>query len=289
MANTRLTTVTLLLLALAGAGQAATEAEQAEAHFQAGEWQQAVAAYERLTRADDANGQYWFRLGTGHHNLEQYAEAAGAFTRALEHPGADAPLAATLLSLARAQAAAGDTEAALASLVAIADTEARPYLAASNAVEFASMADQPEFQAALNALKPCTGSDYRAFDFWLGEWEVTTPARAGWQASSSITLSNDGCSIQERYSTPSGYAGSSINFYDATRQVWHQTWVDNQGGPLYLDGGFANGTMVLSDDSNRITWSVQPDGRVRQHWESSSDEGKSWSTAFDGFYRRRAP
>ena len=31
--------------------------------------------------------------------------------------------------------------------------------------------------------------------------------------------------------------GSSFNHYDAARKVWHQTWVDDSGGILQLDGG----------------------------------------------------
>lgn len=140
---------------------------------------------------------------------------------------------------------------------------------------------------AQNKPQPCTSADSRAFDFWLGEWEVTSPAREKWQASSSITVSNNGCSIHEAYVTPSGYTGNSINFYDAIKGLWHQTWIDNQGVPLYLEGNLVNKVMVLSDKSNRVSWSIQPDGRVRQHWESTADEGKTWTTAFDGYYRTR--
>ena len=137
------------------------------------------------------------------------------------------------------------------------------------------------------AAKPCTGKIQRAFDFWIGQWEVTSPAREGWRAESSITLSNNGCSIHEHYTTPGGYEGKSINFYDPNKKLWHQTWVDNQGVPLYLEGNFSNGTMVLSDATNRVSWSVQPDKSVRQHWEATEDEGKTWTTAFDGYYRPR--
>jgi hypothetical protein len=35
----------------------------------------------------------------------------------------------------------------------------------------------------------------------------------------------------------------------------------------------------------RITWERQPDARVRQLWESSED-GVTWTVAFDGFYSR---
>lgn len=150
-----------------------------------------------------------------------------------------------------------------------------------------TVADNGDTQAQSKP-RPCTSTESRAFDFWIGEWEVTSPAREKWKASSSITVSNNGCSIHEAYAAPSGYTGNSINFYDAKKGLWHQTWIDNQGEPLYLEGNLVEKAMVLSDKSNRVSWSVQPDGRVRQHWESSADEGKTWTTAFDGYYRRRS-
>jgi hypothetical protein len=41
-------------------------------------------------------------------------------------------------------------------------------------------------------------------------------------------------------------------------------------------------------DRQRITWTPNPDGSVRQHWEASTDAGKTWTTSFDGLYRRIA-
>ena len=35
----------------------------------------------------------------------------------------------------------------------------------------------------------------------------------------------------------------------------------------------------------RITWTPNADGSVRQHWETSTDDGKTWKTSFDGLYR----
>lgn len=134
--------------------------------------------------------------------------------------------------------------------------------------------------------KPCQTTEHRAFDFWLGEWTVTTKDKTKPPAKSSITLSNNGCSIHERYQTPGGYTGNSINFYDAKTNKWHQTWIDNQGSPLYLDGEFKDGAMVLTDGVNRITWTLLKDGRVNQRWDTTQDKGKTWKTIFDGFYTR---
>ncbi len=133
----------------------------------------------------------------------------------------------------------------------------------------------------------CQTADHRGFDFWLGKWRVTTPSRPGWMATSEITVGNNGCSIHESYKTPQGYAGTSVNFFDATSGHWHQTWIDNQGNPLYLNGKVEDGKMVLSDGTNEITWTPLEDGRVRQHWQVLTEDGNTKKTAFDGFYERQ--
>ena len=107
------------------------------------------------------------------------------------------------------------------------------------------------------------------------------------------------CFLHESYTTPSGYEGQSFNIFDAARGVWHQSWVDNGGLLLQLDGGLDGGKMILQGPGvgqggaaviNRITWSVEggdPD-HVRQLWETSADDGKTWSVGFDGHYMREA-
>lgn len=81
-----------------------------------------------------------------------------------------------------------------------------------------------------------------------------------------------------------------------TAKHWHQTWVDNSGGILSLDGGLSNGAMVLKqartlrDGSNaidRITWTKLEAGNVRQLWDRSKDGGKHWKVVFDGIYTRK--
>lgn len=264
----------------------ALDAKQADIYFQNQKWQQAADAYHALTQEEATSGLYWLRLGQSLYHLEQCESAKYPLQQALEHPSEEVQLSLTLLFLARCHAVLGDRAAVLRSIGAIEATGARPYLAVKNSVEFSSLSESPEFIAALDRLKPCATAKHRAFDLWLGEWEVTSPNRDGWVAHSSITVSNDGCSIHESYTTPSGYTGKSINFYDIQKQQWHQTWIDNQGAALYLEGALIDQAMVLSNDTNRVTWSVQTDGGVRQHWESTSDEGLTWSTAFDGYYSR---
>ena len=105
----------------------------------------------------------------------------------------------------------------------------------------------------------------------------------------------DGCVVHERYVAGSGYRGESLNVYDASRGVWHQTWVDNAGTLLVLEGGLRDGSMVLEGETrgadarmskHRITWTPTSDGGLRQHWETDKGDG-TWVDTFDGRYARK--
>jgi hypothetical protein len=132
------------------------------------------------------------------------------------------------------------------------------------------------------------------FDFWVGNWEVTNPAgkTAG---RSKIELIAGGAGVLENWSGAGGYTGRSLNAWNAAKKQWQQYWVGSDGGVLELTGGMVEGRMVLSAEhevrgqrrTERITWTPNADGTVRQHWEQSTDGGKAWTTAFDGLYRRK--
>ena len=140
----------------------------------------------------------------------------------------------------------------------------------------------------------CTSAAHRAFDFWIGEWQVHG-ANGKLAGTNSITKVHGDCVLHEQYRTPGAYSGESLNIYDASRKVWHQTWTDSTGLLLILEGGLQDGKMVLEGKGvdaagapikHRISWSQNPDGSVRQHWESTNAAGQ-WTTAFDGKYTRK--
>lgn len=150
--------------------------------------------------------------------------------------------------------------------------------------------------AAPSATTACDSAQHRQFDFWLGRWEVTGPAGklAGRSRIESIL---GGCVLLENWDSPSGVSGKSFNIFNATTDRWEQFWVDNSGSRLHLSGGMQEGSMVLQGvqekadaatgitQRERITWTPKADGSVRQHWETSTDDGKTWQTSFDGLYR----
>ncbi|HSM11208.1 MAG TPA: hypothetical protein VK827_06530 [Lysobacter sp.] len=144
------------------------------------------------------------------------------------------------------------------------------------------------------AATPCDTPAHRAFDFWIGEWRVQTP-EGKLAGINRIERGYDGCVLHERYATGRGYSGESLNIYDASRDRWHQTWVDSSGMLLLLEGGIRDGSMVMEGQTggrgdvtrHRITWTPNADGSVRQLWESAAASG-AWKTTFDGNYTRGA-
>jgi len=139
----------------------------------------------------------------------------------------------------------------------------------------------------------CSDKAYREFDFWLGHWQVTTK-NDNVVRYNKISSINGGCTLLEEYSTPSGYQGKSFNIYDKQSQQWHQTWTDNSGLLLLLNGKRVGNQMILMGHTinkgdkinNRITWTKNADGTVRQHWQSMGSQENSWKTLFDGLYTK---
>lgn len=137
---------------------------------------------------------------------------------------------------------------------------------------------------AAPAPSPCSSPEHRQFDFWIGEWRVSKPD-GSFAGTNRITLEYGKCVIHERYVTGKGYSGESLNAYDAVRKVWHQTWVDTDGLLLTLEGRWDGKNMVLEGAKQRITWTPNADGSVRQLWESVDARG-AWTVVFDGRYTK---
>jgi hypothetical protein len=140
---------------------------------------------------------------------------------------------------------------------------------------------------------PCAAPEFRQFDFWLGRWKVTNP-KGVQVGTSEISRVSEGCAVREQWTSARGQGGTSLNYYDSSGHEWHQDWIGGDGTILHLHGGMKNGTMVLTDESpgakssilNRITFTPLPDGKVRQEWAMSKDEGATWQISFVGTYEK---
>lgn len=155
----------------------------------------------------------------------------------------------------------------------------------------ARQGDDP-VQDVRQAAAPCVKPPYRAFDFWVGDWEVRL-ADGSFAGLNTVSRLAQGCGVAENWRGAKGSNGRSLNYYDAADSQWHQDWVGSSGLVLHLAGGITpDGSMSMqghgsnSTSLQRITWTPLPDGRVRQRWEGSDDGGKTWSVLFQGFYSR---
>lgn len=150
---------------------------------------------------------------------------------------------------------------------------------------------------AQNAKKsPCDRPEYKQFDFWVGDWDVEAKGKPA--GTNHIVKMQNECIIQENWtSAGSPFTGTSYNFYNPESGKWQQIWLDNQGSNLQLEGGWDGKSMVMesqmvtwNDGSkviHRVSWTPNPDGSVRQHWQRRQIHGYDWTTVFDGIYRKK--
>ncbi|MBI2992621.1 MAG: hypothetical protein HYY48_00400 [Gammaproteobacteria bacterium] len=148
--------------------------------------------------------------------------------------------------------------------------------------------------AVASPVVACSTPAHNEFDFWIGEWDVTTPdgKPAGTNRIEKIL---NGCVIYENWqSATSGYSGRSFNTYDSITATWNQVWVDTDGSTIHFRGRRTDnvmdmeGTQVTKEGTlqYRMSYTLNRDGSVRQWWRRSRD-GKSWETIFDGLYRKK--
>jgi hypothetical protein len=159
----------------------------------------------------------------------------------------------------------------------------------------AALLASPLIAPAALGSPPCSQAEQRQFDFWVGDWTVVRSDNGKYAGHNRIDSVLGGCALHESWTGAGGVKGNSYNAYDASRGVWHQTWVDSTGELLVLEGRFVDGKMVLQGQQqgvdgkavqNRITWTPLAGGKVRQRWETSTD-GKAWNVSFDGLYSKR--
>jgi len=143
---------------------------------------------------------------------------------------------------------------------------------------------------------PCESiAGSRAFDFWVGEWEVTI-ADGTVVGNNYITKEPGGCVLVERWVSRGQSSGISLNFFNPQTSEWRQVWVGSGGTLIDIVGGLDGADMVLEGNITYSTsqvnapfrgrWTPLDDGRVRQYFEQFNADEDAWQPWFEGFYRR---
>jgi len=167
-------------------------------------------------------------------------------------------------------------------------------------------------EAAPRRSPACDTPDHRAFDFWIGDWDVHVRARQSatgpWGESvgkQHVEAVLDGCAISESFTadgpgTP--WAGRSYSAWHAPAKKWRQTWVDDQGSYLAFTGGVENGSMTLYGEPRtskdpktagktiqmRMVFSKVTPTSLHWEWQQTLDNWKTSTAMMEIEYTRRA-
>lgn len=163
-----------------------------------------------------------------------------------------------------------------------------------------TLAGRPAYDAVVASMSvqafPCDHQEkFREFDFWIGAWEVRL-ANGTLAGHNRIEPDEKGCVLIERWTSTTGGTGMSMNYLDKATDDWVQVWIAAGGSQIIIRGGLTDDGMSLIGNIHYIgngqtypfrgLWTPLPDGRVRQFFEQSTDDGNSWTPWFEGFYSR---
>src|SRR4029078_6123747 len=255
----------------------AIEAKTADSLLSAQSYARAFDAFDALTRRDSTSARYWFQLGMAAASLQRYDRGARAFeksTKLLPHIAATYNAGAMHARLGHADQAFKWLTLAVGQGFGdqkVLETDDDP----------ASIRNDERFQKILydatHAPTPCANDpERRKFDFWVGDWTVTT-AGGTVVGSSVVQTINGGCSLLENWTSTRGSTGKSLNSFNPVISKWQQYWVDQTGGDTeYRDREWRNGSLSFSPHTlqatgasvlQRLTFSAMSDSVVRQHGE----------------------
>ena len=152
--------------------------------------------------------------------------------------------------------------------------------------------------APQRAPTPCADVAARhRFDFWIGEWEVTS--QGGTRVGSSVIQSvSGGCALLENWTNARGGQGKSLNAYNPAVGQWQQYWIGQDGNPTeYRESSWSGPSIVFRARAAatgstpaselRLTFTPVDSVTVRQHGEQSTDGGATWKTQYDLYYHRK--
>lgn len=266
----------------------------ADSAYASKDYRRAIALFQQLTRIDSTVPRYWMQLGMSAALSKDYEAGARAFERASALRAG--PVAAYNTGAMFARLAQSDSAFAWLDRAVQAGFGDTTTLATDD--DLASIRADARYAKlrhdATVAPAPCRdAADYRRFDFWVGNWRVTTPG--GTQVGTShVDVVSGGCALLENWRDMRGSEGKSLNTFDPASRTWRQFWVGQGGGVTDYSQSEWHGSSLTfvahshgangSDFMQRLTFTPLDGGVVRQFGEGSTDGGKTWSSFYDFHY-----
>src|SRR5208283_2399855 len=97
-------------------------------------------------------------------------------------------------------------------------------LGLSSAADAQAKKKVPVPLATAPKVSACGTPAHRQFDFWLGDWDVSTPQGAP-AGTNRVEKLLEGCALQEHWEATDGSKGTSLSSYDSVGRRWRQTFV----------------------------------------------------------------
>ncbi len=254
--------------------------------------------FSRLESSGKEDPQDWFRLAQDAREMDELDVARKSLDKA---SGYGLPPVQLGIETARILVASDDPDAAtveLRKVFAAGFTSVGVFLNDPLINSLAGHEDYDDLIAEMSVQAfPCEHQEgFRDFDFWLGEWDVHL-ASGTYAGSNVIESTERGCLLTEHWTGASGGTGMSVNYLDKASGEWVQVWNAAGGSQIIIRGGMTDDGMALEGYIHyvangttapfRALWTPLPDGRVRQYFEQSNDDGVSWVPWFEGFYSRK--
>jgi hypothetical protein len=245
----------------------------------------------------------WENLGLGYAGANQYPEAIEALKKAVDL-NYNPPVGKYNLACVYARQGTPESKRmALSLLKEIVAAGGGAGLPIASDPDLTSLKNEPDFQQLVQSMRAATQvckegakhPEYRALDFWVGEWDVYAPQHVK-VGESSVQLILGDCVVFENWTALGGSQGKSFNKYNTQTKKWEQYWVDDQGHTTFYSGDSGDNQVRYAADSvgpngapllRHLTFTKLEADKVEQKEDVSSDNGKTWSVGYDFIYVRK--
>ena len=138
-------------------------------------------------------------------------------------------------------------------------------------------------------------------NFWVGKWNLTwkNPDGSTSKGINNVKKILNSHVVQENLKVLTGpiagFTGMSVSVYSPNEKLWHQTWVDNNGGYLDFVGKMENDKRIFfryfvnsnhQEIIQRMVFYNIKKNSFDWDWMISNNEGKTWQVKWRIHYSR---
>jgi len=274
--------------------------EEADALLEKGDAKGAAAAFGRISAAQPDNARAVFFHA---YTLHLSGDLKAAHDRHLDAAKFEQFRPVALYNHACVHALWKETDAAIRSLREAVDAgfgESDQHLGfLKTDSDLDSLREDARFKALVAELSPMPKlaelAPERLFDFYPGEWEMLDGETVEMLVSVTPAFGDRGLRVSMRNPADGAETATALFVYESERKQWRQTWMSDAGQTITMTGGRDGDTIALrvetdtkgSAKNGRAVFSDITRGSFTYSWQTTTDEGKTWTKAASRTFKRR--